>query len=545
MPGTIAPFPRHQFFDNVGNPASGYKLFTYAAGTTTKAATYTDVDLTSANANPIVLDSAGRATIYLSATSYKFVLAPPTDTDPPTSPLWTQDNVAQVPVTNVDLDVAITAGENLAQYDCVYLSDGSGGKTAGRWYKTDADLTYASSGARAVGIVLNTVLAAASGTVRVAGRMTSLSALTVGSVYYASATSGALTSTAPTNSREVGVADSTTSLLLPALLVPASATLGGYVTIEATEGGELADALGPLGWTAGAGWDISVVGTLNKNADGVGTVAPTTAITPVVGTTYKVVITVGALTVASGATYTLGGTVGPVRLDAAGTYTHYVTATTTANLIITPTLTGTRFTITAVSIKALGGQTLAGYKTFDNKAFCLSTLDVKGVASFLAHPKFAPGASTGVLATARGLLNAQYDTKDIASAAETDAHSYTLPANTLNANGRVVKVTAWGTFGSAAATRTLKVYIGATAFTIYTGTSSSNKWFAVAYIIKTGANTQDATGALVAISGVTGCFFGTAAITDTADIVLKTTITGSGGTAGEITEEGFLVEVVG
>ncbi len=66
-----------QFFDNNGNPLSGGLIYTYAAGTTTPAATYTSSSGLTANANPIVLDSAGRtpAQIWLtSGLSYKFVL---------------------------------------------------------------------------------------------------------------------------------------------------------------------------------------------------------------------------------------------------------------------------------------------------------------------------------------------------------------------------------------------------------------------------------------------------------------------------------------
>jgi len=66
-----------QFFDNNGNPLAGGLIYTYAAGTTTPAATYTSSTGGTANANPIVLDSAGRtpAQIWLTAgNSYKFVL---------------------------------------------------------------------------------------------------------------------------------------------------------------------------------------------------------------------------------------------------------------------------------------------------------------------------------------------------------------------------------------------------------------------------------------------------------------------------------------
>ena len=66
-----------QFFDNNGNPLAGGLIYTYSAGTTTPIATYTSSSGGTANANPIVLDSAGRtpAQIWLTeGNSYKFVL---------------------------------------------------------------------------------------------------------------------------------------------------------------------------------------------------------------------------------------------------------------------------------------------------------------------------------------------------------------------------------------------------------------------------------------------------------------------------------------
>lgn len=66
-----------QFFDNNGNPLAGGLVYTYSAGTTTPIATYTSSSGSTANTNPIVLDSAGRtpAQIWLTeGNSYKFVL---------------------------------------------------------------------------------------------------------------------------------------------------------------------------------------------------------------------------------------------------------------------------------------------------------------------------------------------------------------------------------------------------------------------------------------------------------------------------------------
>lgn len=86
--------PILQFFDNSGNVLSSGKLFVYEPGTTTKKTTYTDENLSVPNANPIILDSAGRCVIFLTdGAEYKFVLAPSTDTDPPAAPIKTIDEV--------------------------------------------------------------------------------------------------------------------------------------------------------------------------------------------------------------------------------------------------------------------------------------------------------------------------------------------------------------------------------------------------------------------------------------------------------------------
>jgi len=211
---TVAPFPYHSFYDNSGNPANGFQLFTYTSGTTTKLTTYSDSDGATPNANPIVLDSSGRARIFLSAANYKFTLANATDTDPPTAAIWTIDGVAATPSFNVNLDIPGTSGAALSTNDCVYLSDGSGGQTAGRWYRADADFNYASTTASAIGFVVTGVAVGVTVNIRVGGQVTGLSGLSAGSVYYVSATAGSITTSAPTLSRAVGTADSTTTLAI-------------------------------------------------------------------------------------------------------------------------------------------------------------------------------------------------------------------------------------------------------------------------------------------------------------------------------------------
>lgn len=94
------------FVDSNGNPLSGAKLFTYTAGSTTKSTVY-QTNAGTAHANPMTLDANGRppAAIWLEGgRSYKFVLAPSTDTDPPASAIYTWDNVSGINDTAISVD---------------------------------------------------------------------------------------------------------------------------------------------------------------------------------------------------------------------------------------------------------------------------------------------------------------------------------------------------------------------------------------------------------------------------------------------------------
>ena len=84
-----APVLRHQFFSSSGALLAGGQLFSYLAGTTTPAATYTDASGSTPNTNPVILDANGSAEVWMSlSTAYKFVLE-----DANNNVQWTVDNV--------------------------------------------------------------------------------------------------------------------------------------------------------------------------------------------------------------------------------------------------------------------------------------------------------------------------------------------------------------------------------------------------------------------------------------------------------------------
>ena len=80
--------PHPQFFDNNGAPLAGGKLYFYQPGTTTPKTVYSSSDASIPLTNPVILDSAGRADVWLSG-YYNVVL-----TDALDNLIWSETNAS-------------------------------------------------------------------------------------------------------------------------------------------------------------------------------------------------------------------------------------------------------------------------------------------------------------------------------------------------------------------------------------------------------------------------------------------------------------------
>jgi len=111
---TLTASPFMQFTTTAGAPLIGGKVYTYAAGTTTPLASYTDNTGATANTNPVILDTRGEAAIWLSPASYKFVLKDSNDVT-----IWTSDNLGGLNIspafTGVPTAPTATGGTNTNQ----------------------------------------------------------------------------------------------------------------------------------------------------------------------------------------------------------------------------------------------------------------------------------------------------------------------------------------------------------------------------------------------------------------------------------------------
>lgn len=131
MPTVYALTPKMQVFGADGYFGVGYKLYTYDAGTSTPASTYTSSTGSSANTNPVIADSRGEFDLWLDASKlYKFILK--TDAD---VTVWTVDNfgilnnIADGSVTEAKLEEALQ--EAIDQWLCFAVSDETTAITSG------------------------------------------------------------------------------------------------------------------------------------------------------------------------------------------------------------------------------------------------------------------------------------------------------------------------------------------------------------------------------------------------------------------------------
>ena len=115
---SLSPTPKLQFFDLNGAPLSGGLLYTYAAGSTTPLATYTDSTGVSANTNPIVLDSRGEANVWLNGAIYKFALYTSVGVL-----IWTVDNInGSTFASNATGDGTTTAFSVVNGFTAIYIN---------------------------------------------------------------------------------------------------------------------------------------------------------------------------------------------------------------------------------------------------------------------------------------------------------------------------------------------------------------------------------------------------------------------------------------
>lgn len=103
------PVPTFQFANSAGQPYAGGSLTFFQSGTSTPLGTFSDESLSTLNANPITLNSAGwpATAVFLQNRKYKVVLK-----DSSGSTIWTADPVSGTDFGSVPLWVSVAGNPN-------------------------------------------------------------------------------------------------------------------------------------------------------------------------------------------------------------------------------------------------------------------------------------------------------------------------------------------------------------------------------------------------------------------------------------------------
>lgn len=155
----------------------------------------------------------------------------------------------------------------------------------------------------------------------------------------------------------------------------------------------------------------------------------------------------------------------------------------------------------------------------------------------------AMGTGSGT-AKAPGVANVNTTAVGNVTVGEDDLITYSLPANSLSANGKGVKIKVWGTTVNNVNAKTIKLYFGTQIIlTTSLAVSLAGFWYAEAIVIRSGASTQDIIANLntnTATVAVVDQEITAGTQTDTAAITIK--CTGEAVDTNDIVQEGQLVE---
>ncbi|MBI2069827.1 MAG: hypothetical protein HYT79_04420 [Elusimicrobia bacterium] len=179
-----------------------------------------------------------------------------------------------------------------------------------------------------------------------------------------------------------------------------------------------------------------------------------------------------------------------------------------------------------------------------------SKLHVLGATRFDGPVKAQMGVGTG-LADLSGVIYRAFTSQGTpASTVETDLQTYSLPANSLNMDGRAVRIKAWGDYTSTdgSHTREIRLYFGSSVIRQISVPNSSavGIWVVEAVVVRTASSAQQyiATSLATSLSPSVGAANASASEVDSSAINIKVTgqCGGACAGAGAVDADGMTIE---
>jgi hypothetical protein len=169
------------------------------------------------------------------------------------------------------------------------------------------------------------------------------------------------------------------------------------------------------------------------------------------------------------------------------------------------------------------------------------------MVTFGSSPTIPAGTSTST-ATVGGVLVASTTTYTYtANATEQTAYTYSLPANTLSANQKLIRITTFGTGSATADVRQVRVKFGATTIATFSAGAgfTSRTWRVQSHVIRTAAAAELAESHYWASGNVTGGAEITTPAADTTGAVnVVVTLQSDTASAGDLVFNGIIIELL-
>ncbi len=121
---------------------------------------------------------------------------------------------------------------------------------------------------------------------------------------------------------------------------------------------------------------------------------------------------------------------------------------------------------------------------------------------------------------------------------------YTLPANVLTVAGQSIRISCWGVTGANANNKTMKLYFGSTVITTPTAATNAKGWNLTMTVMRRTATTEGVSSMGLVDTTPVSPVNTDAAETLTAGVLIKCTGTDGTSSAGDITANGMITELV-
>jgi hypothetical protein len=153
------------------------------------------------------------------------------------------------------------------------------------------------------------------------------------------------------------------------------------------------------------------------------------------------------------------------------------------------------------------------------------------------------GAGAAAIAQAGLVFATAVSTGNGADTTDDTLATFSLPANSLNANNKVMRIRAWGVTAANGNNKTIKLFFGATNLSSGVVTSNNKSWSISMDVIRSGTSTQATYASCQVDTSVVAPAYQAATETDTAAIVIKATgASGTTGAANDVVLKGMTIE---